>query len=184
VGLKKLQVKLPMRWHNALRMLKYGVFAVLLVVSFFSMPWAEKLAEVEPFKTTFLVGVLNRSWPFVLFWTIVIGASIFVERPFCRYLCPLGASLALPGRFRLLKLRRKPECTTCHACAAGCGAQSIDAAGRIDQTECMLCLDCMVLYYDEHTCPPLSKERKRREREGLPLSPVGKNGHYIPIERI
>jgi len=184
VGLKKLQVKLPMRSHNILRRLKYVVFAVLLVVSFFSMPWAEKLAEVEPFKTTFLVGVLNRSWPFVLFWAVVVGASIFIERPFCKYLCPLGASLALPGRFRLLKLRRKPECTTCRACAVRCGSQSIDAAGRIDPTECMLCLDCMVLYYDEHTCPPLSKERKRRDREGLPLTPVGRDGHYIPAKKV
>ncbi len=183
-GLKRLQRKLPMRLHNTLRKLKYVVFAVLLAVSFFSMPWAEKLAEIEPFKTTFLVGVMNRSWPFVLFWAIVVGASIFIERPFCKYLCPLGASLALPGRLRFLKLRRKPECTTCHACAAGCGSQAIDDAGRIDQMECMLCLDCMVLYYDEHTCPPLSKERKRREKQGLPLTPVGKDGHYIPIKPI
>ncbi|TAM04441.1 MAG: 4Fe-4S binding protein [Paraburkholderia sp.] len=183
-GLKKLQRKLPMKWHNRLRKLKYVVFAVLLVVSVFSMPWAEKLAEVEPFKTTFLVGVLNRSWPFVLFWTVVIGASIFVERPFCKYLCPLGSSLALPGFLRFLQLRRKPECTSCHACAVGCGSQAIDEKGKIDQMECMLCLDCMVLYYDEHVCPPLSKERKRREREGLPLTPVAGNGHYIPIKKI
>jgi NosR/NirI family nitrous oxide reductase transcriptional regulator len=107
-----------------------------------------------------------------------------MERPFCKYLCPLGASLALPGWFRFLKLRRKPECTSCHACAKGCGSLAIDDAGRIDQMECMLCLDCMVLYYDEHTCPPLSKERKRREREGLPLTPVDRTGHYIPIKKI
>ncbi|WP_373322267.1 4Fe-4S binding protein [Paraburkholderia adhaesiva] len=181
-GLKKLQTKLPMRWHNRLRKLKYVVFAVLLVVSFFSMPWAEKLAEIEPFKTTFLVGVLNRSWPFMLFWTVIVGASIFIERPFCKYLCPLGASLALPGWRRLLKLRRKPECTSCHACAVGCGSQAIDEKGRIDQMECMLCLDCMVMYYDEHTCPPLSKERKRREKEKLPLTRVGKDGYFIPIK--
>lgn len=184
IGLKKLQRKLPMRWHNRLRKLKYGVFALLLAVSFFSMPWAERLAEVEPFKTTFLVGVLHRSWPFVLFWTVVVGASIFIERPFCKYLCPLGASLALPGRFRFLKLRRKPECSTCHACASGCGSLAIDDAGRIDPMECMLCLDCMVLYYDEHACPPLAKERKRRERSGLALTPVGKDGYYIPIKKI
>ncbi|AOJ09928.1 hypothetical protein WS71_21915 [Burkholderia mayonis] len=95
-----------------------------------------------------------------------------------------SASLALPGRLRLIKLRRKPECTTCHACAVGCGSQAIDAAGRIDPMECLLCLDCMVMYYDEHSCPPLSKERKRREKAGLPLSPVGKDGRYVPIERI
>ena len=60
-------------------------------------------------------------------------------------------------------LNRKAECKTCHACPKGCGSLAIDAAGRIDQRECLLCLDCMVLYYDTHACPPLVKERKRRE---------------------
>ncbi len=57
------------------------------------MGLAEKLAEVEPFKTTFLVGVWNRSWPFVTFWSVLMLASAFFERPFCKYLCPLGAAL-------------------------------------------------------------------------------------------
>ncbi|WP_293237356.1 NosR/NirI family protein [Paludibacterium sp.] len=182
LGLKKWQRRLPARWHGRLRLIKYLAFFVLLAVSVFSMPWAEKLAEIEPFKTTFLVGVLHRSWPFVLFWTVIIGLSIFVERPFCKYLCPMGAALALPTRFRLFALRRKPGCTTCHACAVGCGSLAIDEQGRIDQMECLLCLDCMVMYYDEHSCPPLAQERKRRGKAGLPLTPVGKDGHYIPIK--
>ena len=45
----------------------------------------------------------------------------------------------------------------------------------------MLCLDCMILYYDDHTCPPLSKERKIREKSGLPLTPISAGGYYIPI---
>ncbi|TDR81529.1 4Fe-4S binding protein [Paludibacterium purpuratum] len=181
-GLQRFQTALPMPVHQWLRRLKYGVFILLLIVSVFSMPWAEKLAEVEPFKTTFLVGVLHRPWPFAVFWTVIVGLSIFVERPFCKYLCPMGAALALPTRFRMLALRRKPGCQTCHACANGCGSLAIDEQGRIDQMECLQCLDCMILYYDEHSCPPLAKERKQRERDGLPLTPVGKDGHYIPIK--
>ena len=142
---------------------------------------AEKMAEIEPFKTTFLVGVLNRSWPFVLFWLVLFGASMLTERPFCKYLCPLGAGLAIPSQFRLFGLKRKTECQTCKACAAGCGSLAIDAQGRIDQRECLLCMDCMVLYYDAHACPPLSKERKRRERVGLPLTPISAKGYFIPI---
>ncbi|WP_157269706.1 NosR/NirI family protein [Azohydromonas aeria] len=181
LGLKRFQRKLPKRLHDRLKWLKYGVFAGLLAVSLFSMGLAEKLAEVEPFKTTFLVGWFQRSWPYTLFAAGLLGLSIFIERPFCKYLCPLGASLALPTTWRLFGLRRKPECTSCKACAVGCGAQAIDAQGRIDQRECLLCLDCMVLYTDTHGCPPLAKERKRREREGLPLTPIGRDGRFIPI---
>jgi NosR/NirI family nitrous oxide reductase transcriptional regulator len=78
----------------------------------FSMTLAELLAEVEPFKTTFLVGLFNRSWPYTLFVAGgLLGLSIFIERPFCKYLCPLGAALAMPTTFRWFGLRRKPNAT-------------------------------------------------------------------------
>jgi NosR/NirI family nitrous oxide reductase transcriptional regulator len=184
IGLKRFQFKLPMRVHNKLKWVKYFVFAGLLGVSFYSIGMAEKLAEIEPFKTTFLIGVWNRSWPFITFWVVLFAIALFIERPFCKYLCPLGAGLAIPSTFRWWGLKRKQECTTCHACAKGCDSLSIDEVGRIDPRECMLCLDCMILYYDDHTCPPLVKERKQRTKAGLPLTPIGANGYFIPIHPV
>jgi NosR/NirI family nitrous oxide reductase transcriptional regulator len=181
LGLKRFQRALPKPLHDKLKWLKYGVFFGLLAVSMFSMPLAEMLAEVEPFKTTFLVGWFQRAWPYTLFAAALLGVSIFVERPFCKYLCPLGASLAMPSTFRWFGLRRKQECSTCKACAVGCGAQAIDQHGRIDHRECLHCLDCMVLYTDTHACPPLAIERKRRERAGLPLTRISREGYFIPI---
>ncbi len=182
--LRRFQFMLPKTLHDKLKWLKYAIFFTLLAVSFYSMGLAEKMAEVEPFKTTFLVGVWNRSWPFIAFWLFLFGLSMFTERPFCKYLCPLGAGLAIPGTFRGIALKRKKECTTCHACAAGCGSQAIDAQGRIDQRECLLCLDCMVYYYDDHACPPLARERKQRAKNGLPLTPISAQGYFIPVESI
>ncbi len=184
IGLKRFQFFLPHAVHDKLKWLKYGVFVVLLAASFYSMGMAEKMAEVEPFKTTFLVGVWNRSWPYVLFWGALFGISMFTERPFCKYLCPLGAGLAIPSTFRFFGLKRKKECTTCKACAIGCGSLAIDKKGQIDQRECLLCLDCMVMYYEPHACPPLSKERKRREKAGQPLTPISPQGYFIPQQEI
>ncbi|THF60863.1 NosR/NirI family protein [Pseudothauera rhizosphaerae] len=184
IGLKRFQFKLSKPLHDRLKWVKYAVFAGLLGVSVFSMTLAEMLAEVEPFKTTFLVGLLNRSWPYTLFAAGLLGLSVFIERPFCKYLCPLGASLAMPSTFRWFGLRRKQECDTCKACAKGCGSLAIDKDGRIDQRECLLCLDCMVLYTDGHGCPPLAQERKRRTKAGLPLTPIGADGYYIPIKPV
>ncbi|MDD3354711.1 NosR/NirI family protein, partial [Zoogloea sp.] len=181
IGLKHLQFHLPQPLHDKLKNLKYAIFFGLLAVSFFSMGLAEKLAEIEPFKTTFLVGLLNRSWPYTLFAGGLLGLSIFMERPFCKYLCPLGAALAMPTTFRWSGLKRKDECTSCKACAKGCGSLAIDTKGNIDQRECMLCLDCMVLYYDDHACPPLAHERKRRDKAGQPLTPINGQGYFIPI---
>lgn len=183
-GLKRFQFQLRKPLHDKLKWVKYGVFATLLAASFYSMGVAEKLAEVEPFKTTFLVGVWNRSWPFVLYWSALMVLSLFMERPFCKYLCPLGASLAIPSTFRFFGLKRKAECQSCHACANGCGSLAIDDKGKIDQRECLLCLDCMVMYYDGTACPPLVKERKTRQKQGVPLTPIGKNGYFLPVKEI
>lgn len=184
LGLARWQFKLPKPLHDKLKWLKYAVFIGLVAASFHSMVLAEQLAEIEPFKTTFLVGIWNRSWPFVLFVTTIFGLSLFTERPYCKYLCPLGAGLGLPSRLRLNGLKRKAECGPCKACAVGCGSQAIAADGRIDPMECLLCLDCMVMYYDDHACPPLARERKRRERDGLPATPIGKDGYFIPIKEV
>ena len=184
VGLKRFQFQLPRPLHDKLKWVKYGVFFGLLAVSLFSMSRAEVLAEIEPFKTTFLVGIFNRPWPYGLFVAVLLGLSIFTERPYCKYLCPLGASLAMPSTFRWFGLRRKQECNSCKACAVGCGSQAIDEHGRIDHRECLHCLDCMVLYTDTHACPPLAQERKKRERAGQPLTPVGRDGYFIPIHPV
>lgn len=184
IGLKRLQGKVPKVAHDKLKWIKYAIFLGLLAVSFYSMSLAERLAEVEPFKTTFLVGVWNRSWPFITYWSVLILSSLLIERPFCKYLCPLGAGLAIPSTLRWLGLKRKSECNTCHACQAGCGSQAIADDGRIDPRECLLCLDCMVMYYDDHACPPLAKERKERAKKNLPLTAIGKDGYYIPVRQI
>ena len=181
VGFKRFQTQLPQKWHDRLKWLKYVIFFGLITVSMFSMGLAEKLSEVEPFKTTFLVGVQNRAWPYGLFVAAILGLSIFIERPYCKYICPLGASLAMPSTFRWFGLKRKQDCNSCKACAVGCGAQAIDADGRIDHRECLHCLDCMILYTDTKGCPPLAKERKRREKDGLEITPIGANGYFIPI---
>jgi NosR/NirI family nitrous oxide reductase transcriptional regulator len=186
LGLKRFQFFFPMRLHHKLKWTKYGVFAVLVVVSFYSIGAAEKMAEVEPFKSTFLVGGFwTRPWPFMLYWVALFGFSLFMERPFCKYLCPLGAGLAIPTTFRTVPLKRKAECgNPCQACGKGCSSLAINKAGQIDQRECLLCLECQILYYDDHTCPPLSSERRRRQKAKLPLTRIGADGYYIPIKEV
>ena len=181
LGLGRFQGHLPRLWHDRLKWVKYAIFFGLLAVSMIDMGLAEKLAEVEPFKTTFLVGIQNRPWPYAVYVLALLGLAVFIERPFCKYLCPLGAALAMPSTFRWWGLKRKQDCNICHACQKGCGSLAIDDDGRIDHRECLHCLDCMILYTDQKGCPPLAKERKRRERDGLLITPIGDNGYFIPL---
>ena len=63
---------------------------------------AERLAEVEPFKTAIILNFV-RAWPFVAYAVALLVAGLFVERFYCRYLCPLGAALAIPAVARFTR---------------------------------------------------------------------------------
>jgi NosR/NirI family transcriptional regulator, nitrous oxide reductase regulator len=159
------QWTLPWGLHERLWPLKYIIFLGLLAVALASIPMAEKLAEVEPFKTSIILK-FARSWPYVLFAATLLGAGLFIERFYCRYLCPLGAALAIPGRMRMFDwLKRYKECgSPCQICANECFVQAIHPTGEINPNECLSCLHCQVLYQDDTTCPVRIKTLKRRAK--------------------
>ena len=55
--------------------------------------------EIEPLQTVISLRT-DRTWPFVAFALVVLAAGLFVERAFCRFLCPLGAVMAIGGKLR------------------------------------------------------------------------------------
>ncbi|MCP5371413.1 MAG: regulatory protein NosR [Hyphomicrobiales bacterium] len=163
-ALRLPQLSLPFAVHERLWPLKYVFFLGLLAVSLGPFAMTTALAEVEPFKTTISLKFL-RPWPFVTYAVGLLALSLFVQRVFCRYLCPLGGALAIPSRTRMFEwLKRRRQCgTECHICAVACPVQAIHPDGAINPHECIYCLDCQSLYYDDHKCPPLIERRKRRE---------------------
>ncbi|MDP7634328.1 MAG: 4Fe-4S binding protein, partial [Candidatus Latescibacteria bacterium] len=142
-------------WHHRLKFLPYFIFVALLGISIFSLNLAEMMAELEPFKTTWLVGVTNRPWYLALYWGWLLIMGLVTFRFFCRYLCPLGGYLAILARFQVFKLPRRNFCTVCKICTKGCSTRAIDGDGVIDTKECFGCLECTNQMYDEMVCPPL-----------------------------
>lgn len=159
------QWELPWGLHERLWPLKYMIFLGLFGLSLVSIPMAEQYAEVEPFKTAIILK-FDRAWPFVVFATLILGAGLFIERFYCRYLCPLGAALAIPARIRMFDwLKRYKECgSPCQTCSNECPVQAIHPTGEINPNECVNCLHCQVLYQDDQKCPVCIKKRKGRER--------------------
>ncbi len=157
------QVALPFPLHERLWVIKYTLFVAILALSFYSMTDALILAEAEPFKTAISLRMM-RDWPFVAFVLALLVAGLFIERFYCRYLCPLGAALAIPAKLKIFDwLRRRPQCgRECRLCEQKCTVGAIDPLGRINVNECVLCLRCQVVYYDKDTCPTL-KRRARAE---------------------
>ncbi|HEY1392068.1 MAG TPA: 4Fe-4S binding protein, partial [Methylibium sp.] len=91
------RIKLHRRLDARLKLAKYAVLAAILATAAVSGPWTDRVVEFEPFKTAITLAFV-RSWPFVLWAGSVVLLSAFVYKGYCRYLCPLGAWLALLGR--------------------------------------------------------------------------------------
>ena len=164
-ALKVPQYRVPWGLHERLWPIKYIIFLGLFGMSLYSTAFAEQLAEVEPFKTSIILK-FAREWPFVVYALTLLAAGLFVERFFCRYMCPLGAALAIPGRIRMFEwLRRWPECgSPCQRCANECPVQAIHPEGHINVNECIYCMHCQELYFDDHRCPHMIQVRLKREK--------------------
>ena len=165
-ALKVSQIKISYKWHNRLWPIKYFLLLGLIAISFYSMASVNIASEIEPFKTAISMK-FNREWYFVIYAVLLLSIGLFVERFFCRFICPLGAFMAIGGRLRILQpLKRRKECgTPCQLCSNECPINAIKPSGEIIMDECFYCLDCQSLYTDEHKCPPLVKIRKQKSRK-------------------
>lgn len=163
--LKVPQIVLPWGLHERLWALKYVIFLGLFGISLYSMALAEHFAEVEPFKTA-IVLKFARPAPYVLFALAMLAPGLFIERFYCRYVCPLGAGLAIPARLHMFRwLRRYKECgNPCQVCARDCPVEAIHPTGEINPNECISCLNCQVLYQHTAKCPVVVARIKKRER--------------------
>ncbi len=162
------QPKIPWAVHSFGNKIKYFVFLGLVVASFFSVATAEVLAEVEPFKTAITLNFI-RSWPFVVYAVALLLASMFIHKFFCRYLCPLGAGLAILGKLRVIdSIQRREACgSPCQLCSVKCGIKAIKPTGAIDYDECIQCYDCVVIHDDKTQCVPMVLAEKKKSRQGI-----------------
>lgn len=159
---------------------KYGIAAIVVGTAFAAPAALAAVEEVEPFKTA-ITSQFTRPWPYVTYAVVLVFMGLFSERFFCRFLCPLGAILAVFDRIHIFTfLKRRVECgSPCQLCERGCPVKAIEGNGQIVMAECFQCLDCMVDYYDDRRCPPLAKERKLRDRSQRP-EPIAPMGGPVP----
>ncbi|MDX2320834.1 MAG: 4Fe-4S binding protein [Moritella sp.] len=163
--IKLPQIELPYAVHERLWAIKYLILLALFGISLDSLALAEQFAEIEPFKTTFLLK-FDREWPFVAWASLLLLINLVNRKTFCRYLCPLGAALSVSSNMRLFSwLKRRPDCgQPCKTCAKECEIQAIQPDGVINMRECHYCLDCQITYFNDQKCPPLKKQARKLKK--------------------
>ena len=150
----KLKIQRPKIGTKVDRILKKAkyVLLVLIIVLFWTLgvsilsgtgnPWTvfgmlTKLSGWTDMTVLVSIGML-------LLLLIVVG-SLYIERFFCRYLCPLGAVFAIVSRFRLFKIRKPREkCGPCRACTKRCSMGiSLYRTNVVTSAECIDCMNCV-----------------------------------------
>lgn len=148
-----LRVAVPVSADRALKGLKYAVLAFVVLLTWTGLvavpeawnPW-EAFAALVAFPPDLAYAFGSFGIGLVLLLAIMVG-SVFVDRLFCRYLCPLGAVLSIVSLVRPVRVRKpRGACGTpaCVACSKAC-PQGIDLAGvdEVRSGECVMCLRCV-----------------------------------------
>ncbi len=148
------------RRDKLLRKLKY----VILIVFVILMPLflVDVLGQGSPYfcKLICPAGTLEGGIPLVLLnktlrstvgwlyaWknlllAVTIFLSIMIYRPFCKYICPLGAVYSLFNPISVFRYQvDKDKCTDCGACAKACKMQ-VNPVKNANHTECIRCGLC------------------------------------------
>ncbi|SHH73899.1 4Fe-4S binding protein [Marivita hallyeonensis] len=143
-------------WDARLKSLKYVALLGLVAVTVFAPSAMDKAAEIEPFKTA-ITTVFVREWYYVAYAALWLVLGLVVFKGFCRYLCPLGALMAIGGALRLRRwIPRRAECgSPCQLCRVKCNYAAITPSGAVQYSECFQCLDCVTIHDDADQCVPL-----------------------------
>lgn len=163
----KWRVDVPRSIEKRAALIKFGLLAGVLAYYFVTRDLLI-YRYTEPFWMFSLLGT-------PLMWTllaVLLGVTLFVRNAYCRFLCPVGATLGLMSYATVFRIKRWSECSTCRICQKACQWGAIDGP-TILMTECVRCDDCERLYADEAKCPHWRIiEYNNRKVAVLPLQPV------------
>lgn len=161
------KIKVPEKADKWLKLLKYAVLAFVAVGV-----WGFSVTGDTVWSPWTVFGVYSSfsGWSSLkyfltlggVFLLLIIIGSMFIERFFCRYLCPLGAIFSLVSRFRIYSLNRKPDkCGNCKLCTSKCSMGiPLYKYEKVRSGECINCMKCTSVCPNENiaadTLPAIS----------------------------
>ncbi len=125
-----------------LRLIKYFVLAWAVIGA--AIYGVMVFRDYDPWSA--LINIAEFSFtPGLVILGITLVSSIFIERPWCRYACPLGAASGLLGKLSPMYLKRESEaCTVCKVCTTSCSmGLPVHKATTITSVDCIGCLECV-----------------------------------------
>lgn len=108
-------------------------------------------ADYDPYYALFNFWSGEVALSALVILGITIFASFAVNRPWCKYACPLGALLGLSNKFRLFGIHRSAStCINCSNCNSACPMDiDVENLNSVKHTQCISCYECT----SELNCP-------------------------------
>ncbi|AKN31269.1 FMN-binding protein [Clostridium carboxidivorans P7] len=105
-------------------------------------------------------AVVQYTAGFIILAFIAIGA-IFIERFFCRYLCPLGAVFSVLSKLRIFKISKPTdECGNCRLCTNNCSMGiGLYKMEKVSSGECINCFKCIEVCHRKNPQASILNER-------------------------
>jgi polyferredoxin len=140
---------IPYKYDSYLRYLRYFVLAWVIYMT--AITGKLTFAEVDPYSALFNLWSDEVAIGGVMILAITLIASVFVERPWCKYACPYGAILGISNFFRVFKIRRNSNtCVDCKKCSKACPMNiAVSEKHIVLDHQCISCLKCT----SEEVCP-------------------------------
>ena len=146
---RKLKIKQLKISDKADRILKYGKYVVIILLVLF---WTLKV-DIQSFSPWYVFGIYSsyKGWTSVnalltvggLFLILIIIGGLFVQRFFCRYLCPLGGLFTLISPKRLMRIKKQSGCVNCGKCNKQCPMRiAVSQSEQVKSGECIDCYQC------------------------------------------
>ncbi|MGB9840847.1 4Fe-4S binding protein [Thermovenabulum sp.] len=146
---KKFNRIIPSNYDKFLRYFRFAVLLWILYVT--AKTGTLVFADFDPYNALFTFWTGEVAIQSLIFLGVVVILSFFIERPFCKYFCPLGAFIGLFNFIRIFKVKRVPaSCISCKKCSNVC-PMNIDVHKKeiINDPQCITCLQCS----SEISCP-------------------------------
>jgi ferredoxin len=134
---KKWQRTVPAWLHDKAIYLKYLILLLLVGLALFYSQ-ISLFQYFEPFGTLFFYSTSLVLWGIL---ALILLACIPVKRFYCRYVCPLGASLGVLSLISISRIKRVEQCTVCKVCEHSCPTGAIRKE-KVDFKECVRCDIC------------------------------------------
>lgn len=155
------KIKLNIKLDNMLKYLKYALLVIFVII--LPMFLTNKFGIAKPYFCEYIcpVGTLEAGLPLVILnkfirksigflfaWKLVILVvlmilALYINRPFCRYLCPLGAFYSVFNKISFYKMKiEEDKCIKCGICTKTC-EQSIEVYKNPNSLDCIRCKKCI-----------------------------------------